>query len=135
MATLGNITFLDLDLCEETVTIESNEVEVDIIDVEIKKEADCAYAVVGGQICYTITIENRSEVPFNDPAIGPGQLFFRDPLDENLEYVQGSFTVDGHQRTPTVTNNEISYHLDVPATSTVIVRFCVKVLSVPYSAV
>ena len=135
MEKLGNTTFLDFELCEQTVTIESNEAEVDIIDVEVKKEADCAYAVVGGQICYKITVENRSEVQFGDPDLGPGQLFFRDPLDKNLEYVQGSFTVDGHQRTPTVIDNEINYYLDAPAMSTVIVRFCVKVLSVPYSDV
>jgi len=120
---IGNQTFLDLELCEEAVTVSSNQVETDIIDLQITKTASCNVAVVGGTICYLITIFNNSEVDLED-------ILFRDPLAPNLTYKVGSFEVNGTPETPTIIGNELQYVLTIPAGETVEIDFCATVTSV-----
>jgi len=118
---LTNQSFLDLELCEEVATASSNIVETEIIDLNMIKEANCGYAVVGGKICYTITITNNSAIELVD-------VVFRDPLPNNLTYVEGSFTVDDDSQTPIIdANNVLSYTLTIPSSSTLVIKFCTTV--------
>jgi len=112
---------VDFELCEDEITISSDPVVVDVIDITVDKEASCAYAVVGSEICYTITITT-------DTAIDG--MTFKDLLDPAVEYVVGSFEVNGDPEDPVITGQEISYELDLPIGETVI-EFCVEIKSVP----
>lgn len=125
MATLGNTTYLDFDLCEEGVSVESNQAEVNIIDLSLTKVASCSRAVVGGRICYTITISNNCGEEIED-------VTFRDPLDSNLEYITGSFEIDGVPTAPTSTAGGVIIYtpMTIPIDTTVI-TFCVRVLGLP----
>jgi len=130
MPTLGNQTFLDLELCEDAITVSSNEVDVDIIDLQITKAASCNMAVVGGEICYTVTIINNSDVDFTEE--GAGTITFRDPIDSNLSYKDDSFTVSNDlDAEPTFVGNELTYELSIGAGETVTIAFCVTVISAP----
>jgi len=136
MATLGNQTFLDLELCSEGVSVPSNTVTTDIIDLQITKAASCPYMVVGGEICYTVAIVNNSDIDFDDTGTDSlGQITFRDPLDSNLSYVPDSFTVDTgdgpEPAIPDVTAGVITYDFNIGAGETVLISFCVKVESAP----
>ena len=121
MPLLTNTTFMDFTLCGDAVSVQSTPSEVDIIDLQITKVAACAYAVVGGEICYTVTIFNNSETELTD-------VLFRDPLAANLEYVEESFEVDGDAEEPTIVGNELQYTFDTIAPgATIEVEFCVTV--------
>jgi len=124
MPTLSNITALDFELCEEAMTVHSNEVETRIIDLKITKSASCAFAIVGGRICYTVTIETNTAIE---------NVTFRDTLANELEYIAGSFEVNGTPHTPTIVGNEIQYTFNLPAGTTVI-TFCAIVTSLPTGA-
>ena len=135
MATQENQVFLDVELCGETATTSSDVTETDIIDLEVTKTADCDYALVGGNICYTITITNNSDVDFIDGEMGG--IVIRDPLASNVEYVPGSFeyTIDGGEPISADPNidgsNVLTYTIELAAGETAVVHFCVKVLSMP----
>jgi len=132
-----NKIFLDLTLCNQAVSAESPPATTDVIDLQITKVSNCEYAVVGGNICYTTTIVNNSDVDFVDGEMGG--IIFRDPLTSNLEYVLGSFeyTIGSEppvQDDPVVDpiTNVLTYDsLEIPAGETAVVTFCVKVVSVP----
>jgi len=130
MATLGNQTFLDLELCEAAVTVPSNPVNVDIIDLQITKSASCGMAVVGGEICYTVTIINNSDIDFTEE--GAGTITFRDPLDSHVTLDETSFMVSNDpEAEPVMVGNEITYELSIGAGETVTINFCVTVDSAP----
>ncbi|MCL2755600.1 MAG: DUF11 domain-containing protein [Firmicutes bacterium] len=136
---LENKAFLDLELCGEAVSVDSGEpTEVDIIDLQITKTANCAYAILGGNICYTVTIVNNSDVDFTDGEMG--EITFRDPLADNLEYVDDSFEygTDPDNLTPGTPNidgnNVITFDLAIPAGETMYIEFCAKVTAMPTAA-
>jgi len=135
MATQENQVFLDVELCGETATTASDPVETDIIDLEVTKTSDCEFALVGGNICYTVTITNYSDVDFITGEMGG--IVIRDPLSSNLEYVPGSFyyTIDGGEPVTDDPNidgsNVLTYTIELAAGETAVVHFCVKVLSMP----
>ena len=130
-----NELFADVQLCGDTASTGSGVVETDIIDLQVTKAAKCDKALVGGRICYTGTIINNSDVDFITGEQGP--VTIRDPLASNVEYIAGTFeyTIGSGQPVqdePDIDgNNEMTYELEIPAGETVIVEFCVKVLSVP----
>jgi uncharacterized repeat protein (TIGR01451 family) len=138
MPTQENKVFLDITLCNEAVSTASNIVETNIFDLQVTKKSNCPYAVVGGKICYTVTIVNNSDVDFIIGEYEAGCIIFRDPLANNLEYIGGSFEyVIGSGEPVKVepdidSNNVLTYNcLEIPAGKTAIVTFCVKVKSVP----
>jgi len=117
----ANQSFLDLELCQEAVTASSNTVETQILDISLIKEASCGYVIAGGKLCYTVKIVNNSDMELTD-------VVFRDPLPDNLTYVEDSFVVDGEEETPTMDgDNVLIYTLTVPPNSTVVIEFCVIV--------
>ena len=123
MPQFTNQSYLDLELCESPVCIESNTVTTDIIELTIEKQADCNMTVIGGTICYTVTIKNNSDIEL--------ETVFRDPLASNLVYITGSFMVDGQHRTPSYDEQThvLSYPLTLEPHCEVVIRFCVKVYS------
>ncbi|MCL2846467.1 MAG: DUF11 domain-containing protein [Firmicutes bacterium] len=134
--TQENQAFLDIELCDEAVIVESEVSETEILDLTITKESDCPYAVIGGTICYTVTITNNTDHTFDgrdDTAFSP--LVFRDPLAENLEYIVDTFTfsingaIPPTHGTPTIDTDNIMTFDDwtIPPQSTVVVEFCVRV--------
>jgi len=136
MATQENRVFLDIELCDEAVSVESNVAETDIIDLQVTKISNCPYAVVGGNICYTVTIVNNSNANFVDGALGG--IIFRDPLASNLQYIPGTFQYtigsgEPFQVEPNINaDNVLTYDsIVLPAGQTAIVTFCVRVLSLP----
>jgi len=136
MPTQENQAFLDFELCGDAVNVQSEIATTDIIDLQITKVSNCAYAVVGGNICYTITIFNNSDADFTTGELGG--IIFRDPLASNVQYVPGSFEYEIGAEPPVQvepdidSNNVMTYDsLEIPAGDTAIVTFCVKVLSLP----
>lgn len=120
MATVGNEALLDLTLCGQAVSVTSNQADVDIIDLQVTKAASCSLVLLGGEVCYTVTVVNNSTVNLTG-------VTFRDPLASNLTYVTGSFQVDGVPEVPTISGNEIQYTFDITAGSTVTFDFCATV--------
>ena len=119
---ITNAASIEIELCGEEQSIESNETEVDIINLEIKKEASCKYAFCGGTLGYTVTIKNDSDVKLED-------LEFKDTLSDNTEYKAGSFKVNGAHKTPVINGKTISYEIDeIEADETIEITFEVKVV-------
>ena len=137
MSTVLNQTFADVTLCGETVFAESQVVTTDVINLTVEKEASCQYVLVGGRLCYTVTITNDSDVDFTTGELGG--VIFRDPLAENLTYIPGTFeyTIDCGQPDPVPpvqveptinSDNVMTYDsLQIPAGCKAIVTFCVTV--------
>ncbi|MCL2228809.1 MAG: hypothetical protein FWC00_03190 [Firmicutes bacterium] len=114
---------LEIEGCEDAFVVESNQTEVDIVDITLTKTSGCHFAVVGGTISYCVKIENHSG------EIVPDALF-KDVLSSRVSYVTGSFTVDGTHETPTISGNTISYEIPElhPSPSSTMICFKVKVL-------
>jgi len=108
--------------CQGPFNFSSNTVKTKILDIQIKKIPSCDKTVVGGRICYTITIENNNNVDLVE-------YLFSDMLAKNLTYVEGSFTVDGEFIKPIMIGNEINHTLNIDANQTVVISFCVIVTS------
>ena len=125
---MTNQSFLDLELCNGAVSAESNIIETEIIDLQIEKEASCAYAIVGGRICYTVTVTNNSDHSFDDSGLG--MLTFRDVLASNVRYIDGTFQIDGNDATPTIdADNVMTYTFEIPPHESVVITFCVRVVA------
>jgi len=122
MSKIDNTSSLDVDVCEESVTISSNTVDVEIVDLEIVKTVNCPWTVTGGTLRFCTAITNPSE------DIDIEDALFHDTLNGRLTYVTGSFTVDGHPATPTVSGQSIEYVIpEIPAGETVTICFDVTV--------
>jgi len=91
--------------------------------MQITKET-CPYVLAGGNICYTITVTNNSDVD----VLG---VLFNDEIPVNTEYITGSFRVNDEVQTPMMADNIIQYPIDVLANGSegdsVKIDFCVKV--------
>ncbi|MCL2599211.1 MAG: DUF11 domain-containing protein, partial [Firmicutes bacterium] len=96
MAALGPI-ITNFDLCDEAIIVASNEAVVEIVDLQIVKEADVPYTVVGKTICYTITVTNHSALNI--------ETLFTDEIQSYLTYIDASFLVDDVPQTPDIQNN------------------------------
>jgi len=132
---LENQSFLDLELCAQAVEAQSNITETSVVDLTVTKVASQQCVLVNGQLCYTVTISNNSDIPFTD-------VVFRDPLGQYMQYVPGTFTINGSAATPTVDqDNVLSYSpISVPVADvvsgpgTVVINFCVTVTGIPPTA-
>jgi len=99
---IANKALIEIEACDEIITIESNEETVALLQLEVIKTASCNVTAVGHQIRYCVTIKNESDVDLED-------LLFKDELDPRTSYVNGSFTVNGTPATPTVVGHTITY--------------------------
>ena len=102
MPNITNTSNLNLELCDESVTIASNEVQSKELDLTFTKTQSCQYFITGGTITYCIEIDNRSDVEFDS-------LRWFDVLDNRLTYVNNTFTANGAPKTPTINGQEISW--------------------------
>jgi uncharacterized repeat protein (TIGR01451 family) len=97
-----NTSSIDIQSCDETITVTSAPVNVHQLKLSVTKVASCPVAVVGGTIKYCVTIKNATGVP----VFG---LMFRDVLDQHVSYKAGSFTVNGIPADPIITGQTITY--------------------------
>ncbi|MCL2569856.1 MAG: hypothetical protein FWE16_01470 [Firmicutes bacterium] len=123
---IKNTSFVDIELCEDTVTVTSQEVEVSELQLSVVKTAMCPFAVVGGTIKFCTTIKNTTGFTIHE-------LVFRDELDENLSYVEGSFTVNGGQEDdPTIIGRVITFPMEkIEDDEEIVICFKVRVNSWP----
>ena len=114
---------IEIEACDETLIVESNEVTVEKLQLEVIKTAGCNITAVGSQIRYCVSITNESGVDLFD-------LLFKDEIDPHTSYVAGSFEVDGHPRTPTVHGHTITYLIpELKDDETIVICFRVRVNS------
>jgi hypothetical protein len=118
MNRLENQSELDIQNCNDVITIPSNKVEIDVIRLEVIKSANCPWTVVGGTIRFCTQIHNPSDMEIH--------ALFRDTLDPRLEYA-GDFTVNGSPATPDIDGQTVEYEFNLPPHSTITICFKVKV--------
>ena len=112
---------IEIEACDETIIIESNEEIVNKLELEVIKTAGCNITAVGNQISYCVSVKNESGVDLYD-------LLFKDEMDPHTSYVAGSFEVDGQPRTPTVQGHTISYMIaELEDDETITICFRVRV--------
>ena len=117
-----NTAALDVELCGQRYTLNSNETVTEVVRLTVQKQTNCKFAIAGGGIEYAVTVCNESDVNLSD-------LEFRDILARNTEYKAGSFTVNGKPAVPVVNNNALSYKIDeLKSNEQLKITFEVKVL-------
>ena len=99
---ITNRSQIEIEACDETIAVQSNETTVNVLQLHVVKTAGCNITAVGHHIDYCVRVTNDSGVTLYD-------LVFRDTIDSRTSYVTGSFTVDGTPRTPTVQGHTITY--------------------------
>jgi uncharacterized repeat protein (TIGR01451 family) len=106
MSRIENQAFIDIESCEEMLTLESNEEQVTKVELEIVKTAGCRYTIAGGTIRWCTKIKNNSGIDVED-------ITFRDILAQGTSYVADSFTVNGAPATPTYIADmrKLTYHI------------------------
>jgi uncharacterized repeat protein (TIGR01451 family) len=123
MSTITNTANAELELCGELVQITSNTVNLEVAEIIIRKYANCSFTIVGGTVRFCIEVSNPSAATINNVLI-------RDVLDPRLQYIPGTFFVNGVPATPTVVGNVLSYNIPaIPPFSTVVACFRVRVLA------
>jgi len=105
-------------MCFGPFDFESNEVQIDVLDLQITKQS-CPYTVKGKDICFTIVATNNSDLD----VFG---VRFSDELDPGLEYITGTFKINGEFTTPLMADNTIQYRIDIPAGEDVQIKFCAR---------
>ena len=116
-----NRSQIEIEACDETITVQSNETNVSILRLSVVKTAGCNISAVGHHIDYCVRITNDSGVDLHD-------LVFRDTLDPRTSFVPGSFTVDGQQRAPIIQGHTIIYNIpEIRDGETITICFRVRV--------
>lgn len=103
VVSIKNKASIEIDTCDELIHFDSNEVEAHYLDIELIKSQDCIWAIHGKNLKYCVLVRNNSGQDIYD-------LLFRDMLDNGVQYVPESFTVDGAQQTPIISGHELSYN-------------------------
>ena len=101
--TIRNQGQLGFNLCGRHREIESNRVELHVVDVEFEKHGpECNHVVEGENVEFRFVIKNKSNVELEN-------VEFRDHLVRELEFVEGSFRVNGRPQRPNVHRNTVSF--------------------------
>ena len=120
---ITNKSQIELEACDETIVVESNEETVRKLVLEVVKTAGCTVVAVGHDIRYCVSVKNESGIDLYD-------LLFKDVIDASTSYVSGSFTVNGDPETPTVAGRTITYMIpELKDDETITICFRVKVES------
>lgn len=100
----------------------SNDVETLVKKpLHICKKVDKEEACQGETLTYTIKIKNPS-------LVKETQVVFSDYMVENVEYVEDSFYVNGHEQTPAIDNHTLYYVIpSIDPMSTVEIVFQVRI--------
>lgn len=103
--------------------INSNSVStVLLLAPTLLKAVDKLTASIGDTLTYTITITNVGLNPITN-------LPFTDVIPTGASYVTDSFTVNGTEATPTLTNNTLTYTIpNIASLGTASLQFQVKVI-------
>ena len=99
---IQNRAFLDVESNGDITTFQSNQTIAHKLDVELAKEQSHSVVHKNQLLHYKIKITNKSCSPICD-------AIFRDILDEDSEYVHGTFSFDGHPHTPIVVDHRLIY--------------------------
>jgi len=112
---------IEIEACDETIVVESNEAEVNKLHLIVVKTPGCNLTAVGHHIDYCVSVKNESGVDVED-------LLFRDVLDSHTSYVTGSFMVNGAPATPTVQGQTITYLIpEIEDDEEIVICFRVRV--------
>jgi len=118
---IENISELKLEACDEAIIVESNGVEVEVVDLGVVKSANCDWTVKGGTVKFCTKITNPSDKNIEDAV-------FKDVLNPRLTYVAGTFTVNNKQETPSHYDNTLEYVIGtLHKESSVVICFKVRV--------
>ena len=99
---ITNRAQIEIEACDETIVVESNEETVNKLHLILVKTAGCNITAVGHHIDYCVSVRNESGVDLHD-------LLFKDVLDSHTSYATGSFRVNGAPATPTVVGQTLTY--------------------------
>ena len=120
---ITNRAQIEIEACDETIVVESDEETVNKLHLIVLKTAGCNITAVGHHIDYCVSIKNESGVDVHD-------LLFKDVLDSHTSYVTGSFRVNGVPATPTVQGQTLSYLIpEIEDDQEVVICFRVRVNS------
>ena len=90
--------------------------------LQITKTVDKEKACTGEMLTYNIFIQNTS-------LVEETQVVFSDELDENVVYVNESFTVNGQAQTPALDNRTLYYVIStIEPMSSVEIVFQVRII-------
>jgi uncharacterized repeat protein (TIGR01451 family) len=119
---IKNQAHIEVDGCDEVIDFISNEVESHFLNIELKKRVNCIWAIHGKNLTYCVDIINRSTAKVPD-------VRFRDTLDLGVQYVSGSFMVNGTPQTPSISGQTLTYLIpNLDLNQTITICFEVKVL-------
>jgi len=105
MERIRNRALVELEFCGNKVEVASETIETTPVKLSITKTQDCDYVAIGETIRYTVVIENECGGELSG-------LVFRDELDECVQFVGGSFHVDGHERDAEVIDGVLTYEIE-----------------------
>ena len=118
---ITNRAQIEIEACDETIIVESNEATINKLHLIVVKTAGCNVTAVGHHIDYCVSVKNESGVDLYD-------LLFKDILDSDTSYVAGSFRVNGTPATPTVVGQTITYLIpEIEDDEEVVICFRVRV--------
>ena len=100
---MTNKAFLNVQFCGRRHTIESEEIKLQKLAVEIEKHGpSCPYVLEGETVEFRIMVRNKSDIELRG-------VEFVDPLHSDFEYVPHSFRVDGRHERPHLRRGELSF--------------------------
>jgi len=102
---IENKAHLRFEMCGRPRSIETNVVQLELINIEFEKHGpQCNHVFEGEAVEFRIHVRNKSAHDFAD-------VVFRDPL-RGLEYVPHSFRIDGRHVRPHVHRGELTYRFE-----------------------
>jgi len=114
-----NKATVELEFCDGIKIVESNTTEAQAIKLVLEKTQDCDFVLVGHKIKYTVRILNECEVELHD-------VIFKDILDDCVEFVEGSFEIDGEVKTPEVEEGILKFIFPVLEKEETVITFEVE---------
>jgi uncharacterized repeat protein (TIGR01451 family) len=117
---IENKAVAKLEICDEEFEIVSNTVTTKPIKIRIEKKQNCDVVFIGENVKYTVEIENQCSTDVEN-------LIFKDELDKCLEFVKGSFRVNGKVEAPEIKDNTIIFKIDkLESCETLVITFEAK---------
>jgi len=105
LSTINNKAVVNLEACDRTIEVTSNEVTTKPIKLRLEKKQDCDIVLVGGRVLFTVEIENQCSTDVHD-------LTFKDKLHDCLSYVEGSFKVNDVPHHPEFEDDTLKYEIE-----------------------
>lgn len=102
MKKIKNKALLEVELFGKRHIIESNETVVEEIKILFEKFASCKYVFKDEPIKYDIVIKNESNIKLTD-------FVFKDTLDDDTKYINGTFKINGHHYNPRIHGKTLEF--------------------------